>query len=148
MSNEGDYYALMVIAKEHQAAVAEAVQALQKTSPVLQLAAQHFDQARAELRAEIQKAAMAAMRDAVTAECLALAAPLKLAADKAEKAADRTQAAAKAVNWLWLASALLLGVGLGWTGQWYFVSKDLQTLRDYAAATYEQTQPPEKPKGK
>jgi hypothetical protein len=164
--SEVDLYGLMTIAAEHQAAVKRAVEALERVNPALVTAAKTFDQARmqqgaefekaaqvfaqvqADLRAEIQRATGVAIREAVAAECVALASPLKLAAEKAEKAAASTQAAAKAVKWLWLIAALLLGVVMGGGGHWYFVSKDLQTLRDYAAATYEQTKPPESVKPK
>lgn len=155
--SEVDLYGLMGIAQEHHAAVKRAVEALERVNPALVTAAKTFDQARmqqgaefekaaqvfalvqADLRTEIQRATGVAIREAVAAECVALASPLKLAAEKAEKAAASTQAAAKAVNWLWLTGALLVGIGLGWTGHWYLVAKDLQAIRAYAAATYEQT---------
>jgi hypothetical protein len=166
MSEEVDLYAMMTIATEHQAAVKRAAKALEQVRPVLveaanifvqarkdheaefQRAAQVFAQAQADLRAEIQRATGVAIREAVAAECVALASPLKLAAEKAEKAAASTQAAAKAVKWLWLTGAVLVGIGLGWGGHWYLVTDDLKALRDYAAATYEQTKPPEKAKPK
>ena len=167
MSEEVDLYAMMVIATEHQAAVKRAAKELEQVRSVLrdaagifvkarneqeaefEKAAQAFAQVQADLRAEIQRATGVAIREAVAAECVALASPLKLAAEKADNAAARTQAAAKAVKWLWVTAALFLGVALGGGGHWYLVSKELKTLREYAEATYQQTKPPEqkKPKG-
>ena len=159
MSEEVDLYAMMTIATEHQAAVKRAAKELEQVRSVLrdaagifvkarneqeaefEKAAQAFAQVQADLRAEIQRATGVAIREAVLTECVALAAPLKLAAEKAENAAASTKAAAKAVNWLWLTGALLIGASLGWGGCWYLVSKDLKILRSYAAATYEQTKP-------
>jgi Na+/proline symporter len=135
--SELELYGLMAIAKEHQAGVDRASKAVEGAAGVLQSASRGFDQARVDL----QRTASTAIREAVAAECQALAAPLQLAAQKAQNAAERTQAAARTVKWLWLAMTFIAGIGFGWAGQWYFVSKDLKSLINYADATYNQTKP-------
>lgn len=140
--SELELYGLMAIAKEHQAGVERASKSVEGAAGVLQSASRGFDQAKADL----QRTASAAIREAVAAECQALAAPLKVAAGQAEAAAASTLAAARTVSWLWLAMTFIAGIGLGWGGHWYLVTDDLKALRDYAAATYEQTKPPEKAK--
>lgn len=142
--SELELYGLMAIAKEHQAGVERASKSVEGAAGVLQSASRGFDQAKADL----QRTASAAIREAVAAECQALAAPLKVAAGQAEAAAASTLAAARTVNWLWLAMTFIAGIGVGWAGQWYFVSKDLKSLINYADATYQQTKPPEKAKPK
>lgn len=142
--SEMELYGLMAIAKEHQAAVERAQKGLDGAAVALVAAGKGFDQ----VRAEIRQAATEAVRAAVAGEATALATPLRQAAQEAANAAAATSAAANSVSWAWVLAAFALGVSAGVAGTWWSVGKRLQSIEAAAYATYEQTKPLEKPKGR